>query len=78
MGHQRLILNAKRFEDLQRSFYIIQNIKLDHLEGYFSDKFKKNTQLSSNTQLFLQVGTETPKPIVELLMCCNIYYLYLL
>ena len=45
MGHQRLLVNAKRYEDLQRSFYIIQNIKLDHLEKYFSDKFKKNTQL---------------------------------
>lgn len=75
MGHQRLILNAKRFEDLQRSFYIIQNIKLDHLEGYFSDKFKKNTQLSSNTQLFLQVGTEIPKPIVELLFLCVVIFI---
>ena len=75
MGHQRLIHNAKRFEDLQRSFYIIQNIKLDHLEEYFSDKFKKNTQLSSNTQLFLQVGTEIPKPIAELLFLCVVIFI---
>jgi ABC-type bacteriocin/lantibiotic exporter with double-glycine peptidase domain len=68
MGHQRLVMNAKRYEDLQRSFYIIQNIKLDHLEKYFSDKFKKNTQLSSNTHLFSQVASEVPKPIVELLV----------
>jgi ABC-type bacteriocin/lantibiotic exporter with double-glycine peptidase domain len=67
MGHQRLVQNAKRFEDLQRTFYVIQNIKLDHLEEYFSKKFKKNTQLSSNTQLFSQVASEVPKPIVELL-----------
>jgi ABC-type bacteriocin/lantibiotic exporter with double-glycine peptidase domain len=68
MGHQRLLVNAKRYEDLQRSFYIIQNIKLDHLEKYFSDKFKKNTQLSSNTHLFSQVASEVPKPVVELLV----------
>lgn len=68
MGHQRLVMNAKRYEDLQRSFYIIQNIKLDHLEKFFSDKFKKNTQLSSNTHLFNQVASEVPKPIVELLV----------
>ena len=41
MGHQRLVMNAKRYEDLQRSFYIIQNIKLDHLEKFFSDKLFK-------------------------------------
>lgn len=68
MGHQRLVVNAKRYEDLQRSFYVIQNIKLDHLEKYFSDKFKKNTQLSSNTHLFSQVASEVPKPVVELLV----------
>ena len=68
MGQKRLMQNAKRFEDLQRSFYTIQNIKLDHLEEYFSDKFKKNTQLSSNAQLFSQVASEVPKPIVELLV----------
>ena len=70
MGHQRLVQNAKRYEDLQRSFYSIQNIKLDHLETYFHDKFKKNTELSSNSHLFSQVGSEVPKPIVELLVLC--------
>jgi len=67
MGHQRLIQFAKRLEDLQRSFYIIQNVKLDHLENYFSEKFKKNNKLASDAQLFLQIASEVPKPIIELL-----------
>lgn len=70
MGRQRLNQFSKRLEDLQRSFYIIQNVKLDHLEDYFSQKFKKNNKLASDAQLFLQMVSEVPKPIIELLSLC--------
>jgi ABC-type bacteriocin/lantibiotic exporter with double-glycine peptidase domain len=70
MGNIRLEQNAKRFNELQKSFYIIQNIKLDHLEEYFAEKFKNNTQLTSNSQVFLQVASEVPKPIVEFIVLC--------
>jgi ABC-type bacteriocin/lantibiotic exporter with double-glycine peptidase domain len=70
MGNIRLEQNAKRFKELQKSFYIIQNIKLDHLEEYFAGKFKNNTQLTSNSQVFLQVASEIPKPIIEFIVLC--------
>lgn len=70
MGNIRLEQNAQRFKELQKSFHIIQNIKLDHLEEYFAEKFKNNTQLTSNSQVFLQVASEVPKPIVEFIVLC--------
>jgi ABC-type bacteriocin/lantibiotic exporter with double-glycine peptidase domain len=67
LGNQRFIQFSKRLEDLQRSFYIIQNIKLASSESYFCERFKKNNKLASQSQLSLSLIGDLPKPIVELL-----------
>lgn len=65
MGQLKTIHDNKRLEDLQRSFYIIQNIKLDKLENFFSKRFKHNTEISSRSFFKLQFMGEIAKPIIE-------------
>jgi ABC-type multidrug transport system fused ATPase/permease subunit len=75
LGHQRFIQFSKRLEDLQRSFYTIQNIKLASSENYFSERFKKNNNLASQSQLTLSLIGDLPKPIVELLSLAVVLFI---
>jgi ATP-binding cassette subfamily B protein len=42
LGNIKSQIDATKISDLQNAFYIIQNIKLDHLEDYFVKKFDIN------------------------------------
>lgn len=85
LGSKKVIHDSYKINDLQKSFHIIQNIKLDNLENFFIKKFEKNTKLSSKSYFFLQVLTEIPRPLIELIFLTIIffimyiffYYLYL-
>jgi ABC-type bacteriocin/lantibiotic exporter with double-glycine peptidase domain len=65
LGNIKVQNDAHKIDILQKSFYIIQNIKLDNLEDFFINKFKKNTENSSNSQFLLSYLSELPKPIIE-------------
>jgi len=58
--------DALKIDTLQKSFYIIQNIKLDNLENFFINKFKKDTEISSKSHFILSFWSDLPKPIIEL------------
>ena len=49
LGEQKVVYDSYKIKDLQKSFYVIQNIKLDHLENLFLERFEKNTQISSSS-----------------------------
>jgi len=79
LGQNKSISDAKKIEDLQKSFYVIQNIKLDSLEEYFILRFLKNTKISSYAQFFLSFVNEMPKPLAELIVSVIVFIiLYIL
>ena len=67
-GQEKSFYDSVKINDLQNSFYAIKIIKLEHLEDFFSDRFKKNTELASDKQFFLSIMSELPKPLVEFLV----------
>jgi ATP-binding cassette, subfamily B, bacterial PglK len=83
LGQKQSISDAKKINDLQKSFYVIQNIKLDNLERYFSSRFEKNSKISSHAQFFLTFVNDIPKPLVEIIaliivfIILSIFYYYL-
>jgi ABC-type branched-subunit amino acid transport system ATPase component len=68
MGNEKIFFDKKKIEDLQKSFYTIQNIKLDNLENFFLKKFEVNTNESSKKQFLLQFILELPKPLIEIIV----------
>ena len=79
LGQKKSIIDAKRVEDLQKSFYVIQSIKLDSLENYFSLRFLKNTKTSSHAQFFLTFVNDIPRPMAELIVSVIVFViLYIL
>ena len=59
--------DAKKIDDLQKSFYIINEIKIGKLEKYFRDIFKTNTQNSSRSQFSLNFFQDVPKSLIEII-----------
>lgn len=68
LGRLKIMHENKKLDDLQRSFYIIQNIKLDYLENFFYKRFKINSEESSKSSFYLQFTGELAKPVIELLI----------
>ena len=66
LGEIKTYHDSEKINDLQKSFYVIQNIKLDNLENFFSKKFKKNNKAASDSYFLLQFFAEIPKPLIEL------------
>lgn len=83
LGKLKIAHENKKLEDLQSSFYIIQNIKLDYLENFFYRRFKVNSEMSSKSTFYLQFTGELAKPLIELLILLVvsiiifIFYIYL-
>jgi ABC-type multidrug transport system fused ATPase/permease subunit len=67
-GQEKSFYDSVKINDLQNSFHAIKIIKLEHLEDFFSERFKKNTELASDKQFFLSIMSELPKPLVEFLV----------
>jgi ABC-type bacteriocin/lantibiotic exporter with double-glycine peptidase domain len=82
LGKLKIIHDNNKLEDLQRSFYIIQNIKLDYLENFFYKRFRTNSEMSSKSTFDLQFTGELAKPVLELLimlvvsLIIIIFYIY--
>jgi ABC-type multidrug transport system fused ATPase/permease subunit len=80
IGYAKVISDAKKIDNLQKSFYAIQNVKLDHLENFFINKFQVNTEESSRSYFMLQFLSDLPKPIIEffimIVMSILIFFVY--
>jgi ABC-type bacteriocin/lantibiotic exporter with double-glycine peptidase domain len=68
LGEQRILYDKKKISTLQKSFFIIDFIKLSRLEKYFVNLFKKETNMSSNSNMKMSVISELPRNLLELLI----------
>jgi len=68
LGKKKLYFDQKKLQDLQNSLHAVQNIKLDHLEDVFSNRFLFNTNLASKSQFFSNFMLEFIKPLIEFLV----------
>jgi ABC-type multidrug transport system fused ATPase/permease subunit len=68
IGEQKVLHDAYKIQDLQKSFYVIQNIKLDHLENFFLKRFNFNTEASSVSSFKLNFLSDLNKPLLEILI----------
>jgi ABC-type multidrug transport system fused ATPase/permease subunit len=66
IGLQRATSEQKKIEDLQKSFYSIQSIKLDGIENFFINKFKNNISNSAKLISLLNFFNDLNKPIWEI------------
>ena len=60
---------------MQKSFYIINEIKIGKLEEFFKSNFLSNTQKSSKSMFTLSFFTDLPKSIIELISLLFIFVL---
>jgi ABC-type multidrug transport system fused ATPase/permease subunit len=65
LGEAKIFYDSEKVNNLQQSFYAIQNIKLDNLEKFFSKEFEKNNKAASDSYYLLQFFAEIPKPLIE-------------
>jgi len=75
LGNERVLAESSKIEDLQKSFYVIQNIKLDRLEKFFEKKFIKNTNIASKNRFYLDFISDVPKPLAEAVIILAIFLL---
>jgi ABC-type multidrug transport system fused ATPase/permease subunit len=75
LGKKKFIYDANRLEDLQKSFYVIQNIKIDNLESYYSSRFLVNTKLASNCNFLFKFISDIPRPAAELVVSTIVFIL---
>ena len=75
MGADKTESDAKKLDDLQKSFYIINEIKIGKLENFFIENFVKNTKKSSASLFKLNFFSDLPKSIIELISLIFIFIL---
>jgi ABC-type multidrug transport system fused ATPase/permease subunit len=68
IGLEKSIADQKKINDLQKSFYAIQSIKLDGIENFFIKKFNINNSLSVKLLSFLNTFNDLHKPLWEILI----------
>lgn len=66
IGLQRSTAEHKKIDDLQKSFFSIQSIKLDGIENFFINKFKNNNSISAKLLSLLNFFNDLNKPIWEI------------
>jgi ABC-type multidrug transport system fused ATPase/permease subunit len=66
IGVQRSTAEQKKIDDLQKSFFSIQSIKLDAIENFFINKFKNNNSISAKLLSLLNFLNDLNKPIWEI------------
>jgi ABC-type multidrug transport system fused ATPase/permease subunit len=68
IGLEKSSFDKKKINDLQKSFYAIQSIKLDGVEDYFINKFNiTNVSIAKLSKIF-RTFTDLHKPLWELLI----------
>jgi ATP-binding cassette subfamily C protein len=68
IGSEKSIADQKKMDDLQKSFYAIQSIKLDGIEDFFIKKFNANNSISVKLLSFLNTFNDLHKPLWEILI----------
>jgi ATP-binding cassette subfamily C protein len=68
IGSEKSIADQKKMDDLQKSFYAIQSIKLDGIEDFFIKKFNTNNSISVKLLSFLNTFNDLHKPLWEILI----------
>jgi ABC-type multidrug transport system fused ATPase/permease subunit len=68
IGLKKSIADQNKINDLQKSFYAIQSIKLDGIEKFFLDKFNNSNKSSSKLLSFLNTFNDLHKPLWEILI----------
>lgn len=68
LGEKKISYDAKKVSTLQKSFFIIDLIKLSKLENYFINLFKNETDTSSHSTMKMQFISELPRNLMELLI----------
>jgi ABC-type multidrug transport system fused ATPase/permease subunit len=68
IGSEKSIADQKKMDDLQKSFYAIQSIKLDGIENFFIKKFNTNNSISVKLLSFLNTFNDLHKPLWEILI----------
>lgn len=66
IGLQRADADQRKIDDLQKSFHIIQSIKLDGIEDFFINKFNKSSFMSAKLLSIFNLFNDLNKPIWEL------------
>lgn len=78
MGLEKSFYDKKKINNLQNSFHSIQNIKLDHNEGYFYKRFASSTYSSSRSSFYIQLISDLPKPFIEFIVMIMVFILLLI
>jgi ATP-binding cassette subfamily B protein len=78
MGLEKSFYDKKKINNLQNSFHSIQNIKLDHNEGYFYKRFVSSTSSSSRSSFYIQLISDLPKPFIEFIVMIMVFFLLLI
>jgi ABC-type bacteriocin/lantibiotic exporter with double-glycine peptidase domain len=68
IGIAKHIADAQKVSLLQKSFYSIQLIKLDHVENFFKDKFKNEVNKSSRSNFYMNFISELPRNLADLIL----------
>lgn len=75
LGKKKTESDSRKIDDLQKSFYIINEIKIGKLEEFFKNNFFSNTKKSSKSMFTLSFFTDLPKSIIELVSLLFIFVL---
>ena len=75
LGKKKTESDSRKVDDLQKSFYIINEIKIGKLEEFFKNNFFINTKKSSKSMFTLSFFTDLPKSIIELVSLLFIFVL---
>ncbi len=75
LGKKKTDSDSRKIDDLQKSFYIINEIKIGKLENFFKKNFYSNTEKSSQSMFILTFFTDLPKAIIELISLLFIFLL---
>jgi ABC-type bacteriocin/lantibiotic exporter with double-glycine peptidase domain len=68
IGIERSIADAQKISWLQKSFYSIQSVKLDNLESFFKEKFKKEVKKSSESTFKMNFISELPRNLADIIL----------
>ena len=75
LGKKKTESDSRKIDDLQKSFYIINEIKIGKLEEFFKSNFFSNTEKSSKSMFALNFFSDLPKSIIELVSLIFIFVL---
>jgi ATP-binding cassette subfamily C protein len=68
IGLERSLSEKKKIDNLQKSFYAIQSVKLDSIESFFLEKYDSYNTTSVKKLAFLNTFNDLHKPLWETLL----------